>query len=325
MSYNSYHFEDALPWSATEYDRRFVGIASVAFVVGNIIFAILAFMAAYLSPTIDEKELQLDQERLVKLVVERQAQPKPTPKPEPKPTPKPKAKSEPKKAEPKAKPKPEPKPQPTAEQIKQKAIEKASNSGLLAMRDELADLRHSFSTDSVKNQRISNNSGAAAGPNISTDNTAAVIASRAGQGSGGINTGNLGRSTGGGSLAGRSTTGVKSTLNSTGGGRGSGTGAGSANKRGSEEVELVFQQNRSAIDIIYNRYLRSDPSLKGKLVLELTIAPNGSVTHVKVVSTQLASRELIDKIVARVKLFKFQSRPNVDTTTVTYPIDFLPS
>lgn len=324
MSYNSYHFEDALPWSATEYDRRFVGIASVAFVIGNIIFALLAFMAAYFNPTIDDKELQLDQERLVKLVVERQAQPKPTPRPTPKPTPKVKSKPEPK-SEPKAKPKPEPKPQPTAEQVKQKAIEKASNSGLLAMRDELADLRHSFSTESVKNQRISSNPGAAAGPNISTDSTAAVIASRAGQGSGGINTGNLGRSTGGGNLAGRSTTGVKSTLNSTGGGRGTGSGSGSANKRGAEEVELVFQQNRSAIDIIYNRYLRSDPSLKGKLVLELTISPNGSVTHVKVVSSQLANRELVDKIIARVKLFKFQSRPNVDTTTVNYPIDFLPS
>jgi periplasmic protein TonB len=321
MAYNASTFEDALPWSKSEYDRRFVGIASVAFVVGNILFFVLAFIAAFFNPTVDESELQLDQERFVKLVIERQAQPKPEikkpekKKPEPK---KPESKPEPKKAEKQPPPK---KPEPTAQQRTEAARKKAESSGLMAMQDELADLRQSFSTEAIKNQKPTSNSGAAS--NIASDNTAAVIASRAGQGSGGINAGTLGRSTGGDNLAGRNTTAVKSTINSAGGGVGG--GGGSARSRGQEEVELMFQKNRGAIDIIYNRALRANPGLRGKLVLEIIIAPNGSVTNVRILSSELHDTELENKIITRVKLFKFETRNNIDTTTVKYPIDFLPS
>lgn len=323
MSFNASTFEDALPWSKNEYDRRFAGIASVAFVLGNILFFVLAFIAAFYNPTVDESELQLDQERFVKLVIERQAQPKP---PEPKPVIKkpekkqPEAKKpEPKKPEPKkAEPK---KPEPTAQQRTEAARKKAESSGLMAMQDELADLRQSFSTAAIKNQKPTSNSGAVS--NIASDNTAAVIASRAGQGSGGINAGTLGRSTGGNNLAGRNTTAVKSTINSSGGGKGG--GGGSSRSRGQEEVELMFQKNRGAIDSIYNRALRANPSLRGKLVLEITIAPNGSVSNVRILSSELHDDELEKKIISRVRLFKFEPRNNVDTTTVKYPIDFLPS
>ena len=74
----------------------------------------------------------------------------------------------------------------------------------------------------------------------------------------------------------------------------------------------------------YNRALRQDPSLEGKLVLRLTIAPNGAVTMCEVVSSELGNEELERKLVQRVKLFRFEAR-DVEAITTTKPIDFFPA
>jgi hypothetical protein len=43
--------------------------------------------------------------------------------------------------------------------------------------------------------------------------------------------------------------------------------------RSIEEIKLVFERNKGAIYALYNRALRDDPALQGKVVLELKIAP----------------------------------------------------
>jgi TonB family protein len=91
-----------------------------------------------------------------------------------------------------------------------------------------------------------------------------------------------------------------------------------------EEVSLVFDKNKGAIYSLYSRALRQDPTLQGKVVLEITIDPSGHVTDCKIVSSELNSPELESKLIARVKLLAFGAR-NVEVLVVTYPIDFLPS
>jgi TonB family protein len=156
----------------------------------------------------------------------------------------------------------------------------------------------------------------------------ALITSKAAAGSGGIASSKLSYGTGGGGLGSRSTTQVNSPV---GGGGGGGDGGGSLTRGGSgkagrslEEIKLVFDRNKGAIYSIYNRALRDDPSLQGKVVLKLTIAASGQVLDCKIVSSELRSPELERKLAARIKQFDFGSR-NVDTMVVTYPIDFLPS
>jgi TonB family protein len=136
----------------------------------------------------------------------------------------------------------------------------------------------------------------------------------------------LSRATGGGDLAGRQTTNVQSSIGS--GESGKGTRSGGASGAGSrpyEEIELVFQKNKGRIFSLYNRALRSDPSLQGKVVVELTISPDGKVTKCRIVSSELNNPELENQLISRIKLFQFQPRNNVDTLVVKYPIDFLPS
>ncbi|MBL8305834.1 MAG: AgmX/PglI C-terminal domain-containing protein [Rubrivivax sp.] len=176
----------------------------------------------------------------------------------------------------------------------------------------------------------------------------AMITSNATNGSGGINTAGYSRDTGGGGLAGRGTTLVEGVAGggggggpggggSRGGGNGTGVGGGGGGKggvlargnsgkasRSIEEIKLVFERNKGAIYALYNRALRDDPSLQGKVVLELKIAPSGAVEGVRIVSSELKAAELEGKLLARIRSFDFGAK-DVDVMVVTWPVDFLPS
>jgi len=75
---------------------------------------------------------------------------------------------------------------------------------------------------------------------------------------------------------------------------------------------------------LYSRALRDNPALQGKVVLEVTIAPSGEITQCRMVSSELGDPELERKLVARVKMFRFESR-DVATMTTTKPIEFFPA
>ena len=94
--------------------------------------------------------------------------------------------------------------------------------------------------------------------------------------------------------------------------------------RSREEIELVFDRNKGAIFALYNRALREDPTLAGKLVLRLTIAPSGEVTFCEVVSSELGNEDMERKLVQRVMMFRFEAR-DVESVTTTKPIDFFPA
>jgi len=178
-----------------------------------------------------------------------------------------------------------------------------------------------------------------------------MITSNAQGSSGGINTASYSNYTGGGGLAGRATTLVAGAAGGGGGGgfgggggggKGDGTGLGSGDgvkgakggvlskggsgkaSRSIEEIKLVFERNKGAIYALYNRALREDASLQGKVVVELKISPSGEVVGCRVVSTELKTPDLETKLVARIRGFDFGAK-DVDTMVVTWPVDFLPS
>ena len=87
---------------------------------------------------------------------------------------------------------------------------------------------------------------------------------------------------------------------------------------------MVFDQNKGAIYALYSRALRKDPTLQGKLVLKLTIEPTGTVSACDVVWSEISDDELLQKLIARVKMFRFPDK-DVATVTTTKPIDFFPA
>jgi periplasmic protein TonB len=291
-----------LPWSPTEeVERRFRRVLRNAFIV----FAILAILVPFL-PVPEKSKVRAPEipDRIVKLVIEKKAPPPPPPPP---------PKVEEKKPEPVKKVE-EPKPQPNAR-------EKAQKSGLLKLQDQLADLRDNAILDKAA---MTMNLTGKVGETTSSERS--LITSKVGTSSGGINTASLSRGYGGGagSLTGHTTTQVTSAVLA---GQNDkvqrGTGNGKAS-RSEEEVALVFDRNKGAIYALYTRALRDKPDLQGKLVLELTISPDGEVTRCEVLSSELKDPELERKLVARVKLFRFEAK-DVGSITVTKPIDFFPA
>ena len=96
-------------------------------------------------------------------------------------------------------------------------------------------------------------------------------------------------------------------------------------QRSDEEIQVIFDRYKDALYRIYNRELRKNSFLKGKLVLQLTIEPDGNVSKCIVVSSDLNSHELEKKIIARVLRFNFGDKQGATKLTIVYPIEFLPS
>ena len=300
----------ALPWTTLEEDdRRFLRILLVV----ALLFLLMSVLIPWL-PVFQPERPPVEESapRYVELLLER-TPPQVMPEPEPQPVP---AQQEVADA-----------PAPTAESRRERprqtapeqAREKAENSGVLAMRDSLAALRGDGPTGQLRQGPL------AAGVERREPVERSIVSSKVGGGSGGIDTSTLSRGFGSGSggtaLGGHSTGRVDSPV----GGleqaqRRGGKGAGRTN----EEIQLVFDRNKSSIYALYNRALRTNAGLQGKVVLKLTIAPSGAVTAIDMISSELRDAELERRLLLRVKAFEFGPK-DVPTVTVTYPIEFFPS
>ena len=103
------------------------------------------------------------------------------------------------------------------------------------------------------------------------------------------------------------------------------TNDGLAAGRTDEEIQIVFDRYKAALYRIYNQELRKDPTLRGEILMRISIEPDGAVSLCKVESTDLASPELVAKIAERIRRFNFGPKEGVQKVTILYPIDFLPS
>ncbi len=308
MHYRSY----ALPWELeAEQEKKFTRLWQ------RMVLALLVL--AVLVPLLPVPEVDLDKqeeipERFARLLIEKEDVPPPPPVEQPKP-------EEPKPVEEVQETKPEPKPEPEPpKQTVADAREKASRAGLMPFAEDLAELRSNDAVAAVvKDQPLTGVAGEA------ERNERSMIASSVGKSSGGISTAAMSRNTGGSGLGERSTTQVGTPVE----GFGEATGpdvrsGGETPSRSREEIEMVFDQNKGAIYALYTRALRRDPGLQGKVVLRMTIEPDGSVSMVEIVSSELGNAELERKLVQRVKLFRFDAK-DVARLTTTKPIDFFPA
>lgn len=203
------------------------------------------------------------------------------------------------------------------------ARDKVKNSGLLALGKELGDLMDTSSISQMASKKINRTSGQQQEDNVNTSSLTANTSSGSGGISGHKYTNNVGVTLLNDSerLALRQTLGVKEQA----------TGKDSNNSlrkgdhlRAEEDIVFTMDKNKSTLYTLYRRARRNNPGLKGKIVLEITIAASGQVVDVRVKSSELNDKNLENNLVARVKQFDFGSS-NVETVTVTFPIEFLPS
>ncbi len=301
-----------LAWTKDDgQDRKFRRLLRAIFLATLALSLVWPFIP---TPEPDPYEVEKIPPRIAKLLLERRLPPPPKPKPlEPESEPDPITEPEPEKI---VEREPEP---PPVDRIKV-AREKAQ-AALMPFAEDLADLRDNDLLGMVSDKRT-----LTASVSQSQRTNRSIITSKVGTSSSGINTSDMSRDTGGTGLGGRTTTQVSSPVAGIGRSRGGAQRTGTSGKasRSREEIELVFDRNKGAIFSLYNRALRRDPSLEGKLVLRLTISPTGEVTMCEIVSSELGDSDLERKLVQRIKLFRFESK-DVETITTTKPIDFFPA
>jgi protein TonB len=296
-----YYRNYELPWEGDEEARRrFRRILQIAIPL-LLAFAILI---ALLPPPRTAPEAPTVPPQLARVMIQEQPKPPPPPKPQVKPQPV---------------VKPVPTPVPQVDRVAQ-ARRKAEKAGIDQFKDQLADLR-SVSIDVGQTKNLTGVVGADSHAERS------MITAKVGAASSGItSTSSRGFGSGAGSLTGHETATVtsaiaRSGLDNTGATR---TGSSGKAKRSKEEMELMFDRNKGAMDVLYRRATREHPELQGKVVLELTITPAGDVTICRIVSSELHDEELESKIVARVKSFHFEAE-DVETLTANQEIAFLPN
>jgi hypothetical protein len=311
-----------MPWMrGSEDDRRFrrtlLGSMAAALLLGLLIPLIDI-------PIPERSEIVEVPERFAKLIREERPLP-PPPVPEER-TPEEPPPPEPEQLVAEETPKPEPKPLETPQPaVAQEAPKKdVQTAGILAFRESFSNLAEA---------RPSARLGADARLNTAGDSAIgrperSMVTTQAPGSSGGINLAALSRDvgtgSGGGQIGGVQTTRVASSIGAGGGHdrplAGSATGG-----RTDEEIQIVFDRYKAALYRLYNRELRKDPTLRGQMVLRLTIEPDGSVSLCVLQATDMNSPLLAEQVVDRVRTFDFGAKDGIPPVTILYPIDFLPA
>jgi outer membrane biosynthesis protein TonB len=211
------------------------------------------------------------------------------------------------------------------------AHKKVESTGVLAFKDSFKDLMQETQSPRLGSEaRLSNPATSTAGHAVSSRS---MVAMQAGAGSsGGISNSafsrNVGRGGGNSARIGRAGGGfshVKDTIAGLGGKGARPLSSGARPSRTDEEIQLLFDRYKAALYRIYNTALREDPTLRGKMVLRISIEPSGVVSACSVESCNMNAPDFIAQIVARVRKFNFGPKDGVPKTTILYPIDFLPA
>lgn len=297
-------FDPILPWEKNNEEvSRFIKVLVVCLAFAILVTSIVPFLTV---AQLDRNKRTTIPPRLVKMVLEQKkiVQP-PPPEPVKEKEPEKEKEQEPEKI------KEEPKPveKKTAKEVAKKHI---------AVFDALADLRDLADVDDLKsNQSLSNDVGKAA------KTTRSLITKKATEGSGGIRVASASQSSGVGTLRGQNATKVTSDIGSAVANTKRKNKSGHL-KRSDENIQLVFERNKSAIFALYHRALRKNPALQGRVVFRLKIDKSGKVLKCSVDSSEIDAPALMKRLISKIKRINFGAK-DVATWNATYLINFLPS
>ena len=219
------------------------------------------------------------------------------------------------------------------EQVKEKKVEppktkrqaakqKAQTSGLAAMKDELFAMRDAFDVKPATSTKL----------NKSTSTEVKVkrklLASTASTQSSTLSAANATQTVASDELSTRNTQQVRlsaeEVLASTDTAVAESFAAQKSGQRSEVTLRRTLEANKSRLYARYNRALRKDPFLKGKVLFEIEILPSGKVNKVTIKSSELNNAKLERQLSSILRAIKF-SAEEVGTVVTIWAIDFLPS
>lgn len=317
-----YHTE--LPWSSSRFeDQRFnkiLAVLVIVFLVSSIVVTVLKV------PALTRAEKEQLPPQLARVMLQKQELPPPKVVEPPKVEEKKVEEKKPEKKVEAIKPIEKTQTPPSKKEVIDKAKEQAQ-AQISTFKDDLMEMREMAQTTMVETASATINDAAAKATQVDRS----MINSGQTKGSGGINVGAYAsRDTGGVALSGRETTKVKSGLaeaskkaaGATESGGGNSDGAGGA-ARSEEDMRKVMEQHKSSIFSIYNRALRDNAALQGKVKFKIVIDPSGQVVEVSIEFSELKEPALEAKLVSKLKSISFPAAA-VLRTTFYQTLDFLP-
>ena len=313
--------DSVLPWQTEVVeDRRFKRFLRHAVGLFLVVAVLLPFFTV---PDNAVKPVAKAKEQYTRLIIAERViappiieKPKPLPVPIVKPVPTKKVQPKPV-VEPKEIVKPKVKTQPV--DLMKQARDKAATLGLLAFADDLSAMRESVDVSQVKRSNLTRGSSQA------EVTERKLLASKAQSKVGGINNAALSQDTGGVALSARETT----LINAPSGTYMANSGQAAASDyldvsgRSAESIRRIMDANKGGIFAIYNRALRNDPSLSGKVLFRMVVEASGAISHIELLSSELVDHALVSKMLSRIKLINFGADA-VEQTDVNYSFDFLP-
>lgn len=95
-------------------------------------------------------------------------------------------------------------------------------------------------------------------------------------------------------------------------------------ERTMESIRYTLEKNKGGIFTLYHRALNKSPGLNGKYTFELVIEPNGSISSLKLLSSELTDKQLNNDILERIKHIRFKDE-DVIVARVKYTYNFIES
>ncbi|MCB9795790.1 MAG: AgmX/PglI C-terminal domain-containing protein [Alphaproteobacteria bacterium] len=89
-------------------------------------------------------------------------------------------------------------------------------------------------------------------------------------------------------------------------------------------IDAVIKRHLNQLRYAYERELQKDPALQGRLVVQLTIASDGSVSEVKIVETTLNNEAVETRVKGVFQRMVFPAPAGGGVVVVKYPMEFAP-
>ena len=301
----------------SEQDKKFTRILSILFVLYLVIAFTVPFFERVEVPRKEKEKLPV---QLAKIILKEKKLPPPEKKKviEKKPEKKEINKKEKAVVEKKTKPlKPLP-----LKKLREKAREKAKKSGLAAMKDELFSMREVVDIKPTAVKKLNKNQ------QVEARVKRKLLAAQASKQSQTLGAASTTQTVVSDQLSTRNTQQVRLSEEEISATEDTLVAESLAEQQSGTRSEMslrrTLEAHKARLYALYNRALRKDPLLRGKVLFEIEIQPSGKVSAVKIKSSELNNAKLERRLMLVLKSIEFTQK-DVAVTTTIWAIDFIPS
>ncbi len=301
----------------SEQDKKFTRILSILFVLYLVIAFTVPFFEQVEVPRKEKEKLPV---QLAKIILKEKKLPPPEKKKviEKKPEKKKIKKKEKPIVKKKTKP---PKPIPL-KKLRKKARKKAKKSGLAAMKDELFSMREVVDIKPTAVKKLNKNQ------QVEARVKRKLLAAQASKQSQALGAASTTQTVVSDQLSTRNTQQVRLSEEEISATEDTLVAESLAEQQSGTRSEMslrrTLEAHKARLYALYNRALRKDPLLRGKVLFEIEIQPSGKVSAVKIKSSELNNAKLERRLMLVLKSIEFAQK-DVAVTTTIWAIDFIPS